>query len=66
MSNSLRTLKDHDSSLRAASNIMLLNSLMYVVVFRRARKAGLPLIIDGDGLYIINQNLKLIKGYTVC
>eukprot|EP00242_Pyramimonas_sp_CCMP2087_P011591 CAMPEP_0198221596 /NCGR_PEP_ID=MMETSP1445-20131203/84338_1 /TAXON_ID=36898 /ORGANISM="Pyramimonas sp., Strain CCMP2087" /LENGTH=353 /DNA_ID=CAMNT_0043899801 /DNA_START=233 /DNA_END=1294 /DNA_ORIENTATION=+ len=35
-------------------------------IIARARKAGLPLIIDADGLYIVNQNLKLIKGYTSC
>lgn len=35
-------------------------------VIRRARAAGLPLVVDGDGLFLLSRHLDLLRGYDRC
>lgn len=35
-------------------------------VLRRARAAGLPLVVDGDGLFLLSRRLDLLRGYDRC
>lgn len=32
-------------------------------VFRTLRELNIPVVVDADGLYILNKNLWLVKGY---
>ena len=33
---------------------------------RKARKRNIPIIIDADGLFLVQQNLSLVQGYSRC
>lgn len=35
-------------------------------IINQAKKRKMPIIVDADGLYLVQKNLDLIKGYTEC
>lgn len=35
-------------------------------VIQRARAAGLPLVLDGDGLFLVAREPALVEGYSQC
>ncbi|KAG9447082.1 hypothetical protein H6P81_013210 [Aristolochia fimbriata] len=34
-------------------------------IMRRARQSNVPIVVDGDGLFLVTNNLDLVKGYSL-